>query len=174
MEHHFTHGVVKMKTSKITVVTFLAMILGFACTGMAWTGTAWARAPKSMVKTLSAQPTSNPWANRCNKARKYCEIFQQLSLQEKGSQKTQRLIEFAVGYPPDRNGQPRGVFIMPLGILLNEGTVVSIDGKPAFTFHVRYCDMGGCVAVLDLPPATLNTIRQGKVMTIALMAQNGK
>jgi invasion protein IalB len=147
----------------------LLVLIGVAGAGLAHAATS-AKAPeKAQAKT--AMPL---WAQRCEKGTKYCEVFQQLSIKKKDGKAAQRLIEFAVGYPPDKKGQARGVFILPLGTLLIQDTVVSIDGKAAFTFRVRYCDASGCVAVLDLPDATMAAIRKGKQMTVKLAAQNGQ
>jgi invasion protein IalB len=149
-----------MLAAAIVLLAGISIGIGHAATG---------------AKAVAAQKSSGPaWAQRCEKKSKYCEVFQQLSVQRKGGKQAQRLIEFAVGYPPDKKGQARGVFVLPLGMLLSNDTTVSIDGKPAFTFRVHHCDAGGCVAVLDLPASTLATLRKGRQMTVALVAQNGQ
>src|SRR4051812_853722 len=61
------------------------------------------------------------WDTRCDtpkdkKAAKYCEAFQRLSIQSKDKKDQLRLIELAIGFPPDKKGEARGVLIVPLGV----------------------------------------------------------
>lgn len=124
------------------------------------------------------------WTTRCDtlknpndknaKPVKYCEAFQRLAVSKKGQKEMQRVAEFAVGYPPDKKGNPRGVLIMPLGILLEQPLKMQLDEGKEFTFRVRYCDQTGCLAFLDLSAAKLEEFKKAEKMKITIPATNGK
>lgn len=98
-----------------------------------------------------------------------CEMFQRLSVQETG----QRVAELAIGYPQDADNA-RGVFILPLGILLPPGVTVKIDDNPPLKFDVRYCDGNGCHAHVTFNERILDMMRGGNVAMITLQSADGQ
>jgi invasion protein IalB len=124
------------------------------------------------------------WSTRCDtlkdpndknaKPVKYCEAFQRLAVTKKGEKEMRRVAEFAVGYPPEKKGEPRGVVVMPLGILLEQPLKMQLDEGKEFTFRVRYCDQSGCLAFLDLSQAKLEEFKKAQKLKINIPATNGK
>lgn len=130
-----------------------------------------------------AAADENAWANRCEDLKegekvtgKYCEAFQRLSVMQKDAdpKTAQRLAEFAIGYPPADKGKPRGVMILPLGIIVDEKVVIEIDGKESMKFAIHYCDQAGCVGLLELNAGLLDKMRKGQAMTVKTKANNGQ
>lgn len=132
-------------------------------------------------KSKTAAPAEELWAKRCEDLKdkdgktvtgQYCEVFQRLAAQEK-DKSVKRVVEFAVGYPPDEK-TARAVIALPLGILLQEPLYLQIDDKQDHEFHVRYCLADGCYAYLNLPDAVLGELQKGKKITLKSRAFNGQ
>lgn len=105
----------------------------------------------SFAVPAAAQDSSaqSAWGTRCEKDKKgvptTCEMYQRLVDVQTGM----RVAEFAIG----RNGGDgvaRGVIILPLGVMLPGGILMSIDDQDSFKFDVRYCTAQGCYAYVDL------------------------
>lgn len=110
------------------------------------------------------------WSVRCDEGKENsCEIFQRLVVKETG----QRVAEFAIGFPEDKD-VARGVVVLPLGILLTGGAVMQIDDGQAFKFDVRYCSQQGCFAFLNLDKALLDRLRNGNNATVIFKTLEGK
>jgi invasion protein IalB len=114
------------------------------------------------------------WSQRCNDKikdegtkRGRCEIFQRLIVKESGK----RFVEAAVSYPKGKT-KARGVFIVPLGILLQPGLILKVDDGKPFKFQVRYCDLDGCFGFVDLSEEILEIMRNGQKVTITFQALN--
>jgi len=124
-----------------------------------------------------AKVTGEIWSTRCDppkdKAAKYCEVFQRLSMTEKDKKEAMRVAEFAIGYPTDKKGA-RGVLILPLGILLDGPLQVQIGSGAAFTFHARFCDQGGCYSFLELGDDQIDQLKKNDKLTIQFAALNGQ
>lgn len=139
-----------------------------------------AAATKANAASAPAAPTEF-WSKRCQDLKgadgkattHYCEIFQQLSMKEKDSSKLQRIVEFAIGYPPGEK-KARGVLIMPLGVLLEEPMSLTIDDKNETKFSVRYCTGDGCFAFLTLPEDFLEKMGKGEKLSVNGKAMNGQ
>ncbi len=118
------------------------------------------------------------WNTRCQDeaAQKQCEVFQRLIVKETG----QRVVEFAIGFPDDAGGDPRGVMILPLGILLPSGTIMQVDDGAAFKFDIRFCTVDGCFAFLDMKreleggKTALDMLRKGKNAKITFQNVQGQ
>ena len=113
------------------------------------------------------------WSVRCTAAEgapaRECEIFQRLVVAKSG----QRVAEFAVGFPKDKK-EGRGVIVLPLGILLEEGIEMQVDQGQKFRFKPRYCTTEGCFAFINVDQALLDTLKSGGVMEFDAKAMNGK
>lgn len=123
-----------------------------------------------LTNNAQAQNPEN-WTVRCQDLKdsedQHCEMFQRLVMKDSG----QRLLEFAIGIPPGEK-TPRGVVVMPLGILLEPGVQLMVDDTNSFKFDVRFCDNGGCVAYLRLNDAVLNAMRRGNEGKIVFTLQS--
>ena len=115
-------------------------------------------------------PKQDAWTVRCNKgADQECEMFQRLIEKESGK----RFIELAIGYPGDSD-VARGVFILPLGLIVNEEVTFQIDDGPLYSFKVRYCLPDGCYAFIDLNDKVLADMKKGLKIELALKSYDGK
>lgn len=116
-----------------------------------------------------------PWQKRCSKPKdgkgaESCEIFQKLVVAKSGA----RFVEFAIGYPADDKKVARGVFILPLGILLENGVKMTIDDGQAFKFNVRYCDQGGCYAFISLNEQLIDLMKKGSEAKVNFVGASGQ
>jgi invasion protein IalB len=110
------------------------------------------------------------WSVRCpDKAKEKdtakCEIFSKLEVEGTKA----RIAEFAIGFPEDKTlkkGNARGVIILPLGILLQEGITMTVDeGKP-LAFTSRFCTKGGCFSFVDLDKDLIESMKKGKAINM--------
>ena len=120
----------------------------------------------------NAYAADQAWSVRCDgqvgDANSKCEMFQRLV--EKGTSK--RFAEFAIGFPEGRD-TARGALILPLGILVNEGSTIQIDDGPVFAFRVRYCVQDGCFAFIDLNEKVINEMRKGMQANLSIKTYDG-
>lgn len=114
-----------------------------------------------------------PWTVRCTAEEKTpgreCEVYQRLVVAKTG----QRVAEFAVGFPKNKK-EGRGVIILPLGILLNDGIEMQIDSGQTFKFRPRYCTNDGCFAFIDINNQLLDTLKSSSMVEFSAKAMNGK
>ena len=80
----------------------------------------------------------------------------------------QRFVEAAIGFPKDKK-TARGIFIAPLGILLQAGMQLQIDDGQVYKFQVRYCDNGGCYGYVDLNDQLLAAMGKGQKLKLKFM-----
>lgn len=166
--------------SKLFRGAVAAAVMVAGLSGAAWANTK--QAQKAELPTIASND-GKAWANRCDELKdkdgkstgKYCETFQRLSvLSGEGDKKqAQRVAEFAIGFPPADKGKASGVLILPLGIVVDGDIKVQIDAKDVMKFRVRYCDMGGCAAIMKLDGSLIDKMTKGKVMTVKAMAFSG-
>jgi invasion protein IalB len=133
------------------------------------------------TQVIAAEPAAaeKPWSVRCNKDEKgkeisepkrgNCEIFQRLVVKDTG----QRFVEVAIGFPKEKESA-RGIIVVPLGILLQPGMSMKIDGGKEYKFQARYCDNNGCFGYVDLNDALLESLRKGSKLTVSFQALNKK
>lgn len=145
-----------------------------------------AKAEKEKADTTAKPAADAPktaWQVRCEDLKKeekvvgqYCEMFQNISVTKKDADPStaQRVIEFAIGYPPSAEGKRSALVIMPLGILVNQKIDVEVDGDKKFDFNITFCDVNGCFAMLDLSDKNIDTLSKGKEMTIKAKAATGQ
>lgn len=128
----------------------------------------------------AADPAANmesAWAMRCNNEeaieaenkRGKCEIYQRQDMKESG----QRVIELAIGYPEGQDSA-RGIFILPMGILLQSGVTLTIDDGKPLAFQVRYCLPNGCYAYVSLNDEILDRLSKGNQATVGVVRANGE
>jgi invasion protein IalB len=123
------------------------------------------------AKEVPAQQVGQPWSVRCtsDKPGRECEVYQRLVVAKSG----QRVAEFAVGFPKGKQ-DGRGVIVLPLGILLEDGIVMQIDEGQKFKFKPRYCTSDGCFAFINVSAALVNALEKGNEVHFNAKALNGK
>mgnify|MGYP002850009802 CR=1 FL=1 len=109
------------------------------------------------------------WYVRCQEDPQYCEIFQALVIKESGA----RFSEIAVGFPPNEKNA-RGVIILPLEILLEEGVRMTIDDSKPYKFNFRYCGQEGCVAIVTLNDKIINQLKRGNQAVLQFKNRKGQ
>ena len=134
-------------------------------------------------KEADTQPPADPWQVRCGDVSdgqavvgKYCEMVQQIFVTQKDADPStaQRLVEVVIGYPPTEKNKASAVVILPLGILLEEENTIEVDGSKLLDFNVRYCDNGGCAAMLQLSDKDISKLSKGNEMLVKGKAANGQ
>lgn len=166
-----------MKFIALGVVLVLGAIGAFVVTSQSVVGQEEKAAAEATIKQADVPENAEAWKIRCNseeakaaeEKRGKCEVFQQLIVQES----KQRFAEFAIGFPEGQT-EARGIMILPLGILLEQGVEMKIDDQQSFKFKVRYCEPGGCAAFLSLNEQVLDMLRNGKTAKVTLQSAQGK
>jgi invasion protein IalB len=131
-------------------------------------------------KAPDNQVVERGWTQRCPEKKpdqksetKQCEIFQRIDMKES----SMRVAEFAVGFPQEKGmekGAARGVVVLPLGILLEEGVQMKIDdGKPV-SFKTRFCTNAGCFSFVMLGKDVLETMKKAKAVTFLFKTSEGQ
>lgn len=124
-----------------------------------------------VLQVSAADEEVKPWNLRCDPANeqqdKQCEIFQRLDMKETG----QRLTEFVVTKIKGEKN-PRAIIILPLGVLVEPGALLSVDDKNEMKMSVRYCVPQGCFAFMDLQKGDIKALRKGKEAKLIFVAQN--
>ena len=129
------------------------------------------------AKQSPAANMDTAWAVRCNdedslkadNKRGKCEIYQRQDMKDSG----QRVIELAIGYPEDQK-EARGIFILPMGILLEPGVKLTIDDGKPLAFQVRYCLPNGCYAYVSLNDDLLKHLSNGTQASVEIVRANGE
>ncbi len=127
-------------------------------------------------ETAQAGPANGLlWSKRCDKPKTegsapYCEVFQKLS----ETKTKQRFLEFALGYSAGREKPITGVMILPLGVMLQSGGTIQVDDKTLKAFAINTCLPEGCVAQMELDPAFLDEMTQGKTLHVKFADAKGK
>lgn len=133
-------------------------------------------AEKSSAETKDAAPSvvERGWALRCPEEqkdkKKQCEVFQRLDMKDSSAA---RVAEFAVGFP-DKKEPARGVVILPLGILLEQGVSMKIDDGKPFVFKTRYCTNAGCFSYVNLDKTLLGSLKKGKAVAFQFKSATGQ
>lgn len=164
--------------------THILALIGLAVVSLAVAGPVYAKDEAKKEKPAVSAP-KDAWLTRCDKVKleekapeqEYCEAFQNLSVvkenKETKAKTTQRLAEFAIGFPPGQK-KPRGVLILPLGVLVEENMQMTIDGKNDVNFRVRYCTPDGCFAFLTMPDSILEKMSKGEKLMLKAKAFTGQ
>lgn len=111
------------------------------------------------------------WASRCETGSndQVCYIEQNLV---SGKENKQRVLGIQFGY---YNQKVIGNFILPLGVLLQHGVKIIVDG---FEFSQRipytYCHQTGCSASFQLDDKMIEMLKKGKTLEVSAKSLNGK
>jgi invasion protein IalB len=117
----------------------------------------------------SISETYGDWTVSCRllEGQKQC-----LLLQAQGDTQTkQRIFEIELRTPKD--GKTEGTILMPLGLKLDSGAILSLDDKDLGQgLHFSTCTPQGCLLPVSLQTATTEVMKKGKVLTVASLNLN--
>jgi invasion protein IalB len=179
----------KLNKSMLKYVVAGVLVLGAAAVAISNISPQSANAQDGTTQAASSQSAAQigadmaanmetAWAVRCNEGveaeaaeskRGKCEMFQRQDIKETG----ERIIEFAIGYPEEEN-LARGIFILPTGILLQEGMQLRIDEHEPMQFHARYCVPNGCIAYVAMDEALIAKMEKGQNAFVDVLQIGGQ
>jgi len=147
-----------MKT--ISKAAALGLLLTVATVG----GAAWAQTPPA-----AAGPV---WSRQCVKSPQGTDVcfLQQFVI---AMPQKKALLKAVFSYLGPK-GAPRLELTAPLGIMLQPGLTLAIDGHAPFTVPLALCQTGGCETVIDLDQQALNQFRYGKVAVVRYVTEDRK
>ena len=130
------------------------------------------------AKAKSPEIVESGWSKRCStdqkSGKKQCEIFQRLGVKDAST----RVAEFAVGFPPAAEGQEkgaaRGVVVLPLGILLDDGIGMKIDDSKPYNFKIHFCNNSGCYGYIDMKKDFLDSMKKAKAVYFFCKSTDGQ
>lgn len=127
-----------------------------------------ASAQQTTTTTSDPQPQQQAaWAVQCrSEARSAplaCSMEQRIVRRETGQQVARLQIQVARTEPR----VPSFVIQLPLGLSIQEGISVSVDGQEPTRFDIRTCDASGCYATGGLPDPLLDSFRIGKQVAMS-------
>ncbi|MGQ0656822.1 MAG: invasion associated locus B family protein [Chromatiales bacterium] len=109
------------------------------------------------------------WAIKCEKPEaqdkdktEVCYAFQNVVTKEKN----QRVLNFAVGYPP-KIEVPVALITLPLGIALPPGASLTVDEDQPIRFPIERCEPNGCRAGLKLEKLLLEKLTRASKVQIS-------
>ncbi len=97
----------------------------------------------------------------------HCAVVQKVAVAETG----QRVIEFSVSNVKN-NDNDRGVMILPLGVLVQNEIVMTIDEGVSYGFKINHCNSQGCFAYLDMSPEMIKELKRGNELNIYMVDSN--
>jgi invasion protein IalB len=93
--------------------------------------------------------------------------------QDQTQQNGQRLLAVEMQMRPD--GSAIATFLLPFGIVLDSGITPNVDDQPPLKpVRFRTCLPTGCVALLQIDPATLAKLRAGSRLNLKVTADPDK
>ncbi|QQG36996.1 MAG: invasion associated locus B family protein [Micavibrio aeruginosavorus] len=141
--------------------SFKYSLLSFLCYAAAVPASVWAQTPDA----------GSAWVKRCEGQgrEQVCEMVYRLMEQDSGT----RVLEFAIGFSSQKDSA-RAVLIAPLGVELEQGFTITVDGKDNMAVKPRYCLSDGCYAFLLLPPDVLAILKKGKEAVLSFNTFDGQ
>jgi len=125
------------------------------------------------LKDVHGQNASvnSAWVYRCadGTSSHQCEIAQRISVAETG----QRIVEFVISYISGQE-YPRGVVILPLGVLVQQPILLQVEGGQKYAFNVNHCEANGCVGYLDIVPDMLSSFQKGEELALVVANAQGQ
>ena len=121
---------------------------------------------------------SNPevhgdWLVRCsgdNGVAAVCEAYRNLYL----TQNEQRILHIAVGHDAEQEDAAVAILIAPLGVALQPGMSLAIDGGAASEFAYMNCTADGCRVRAPLGSDMLAAMRAGVEMQVTIAEVSGR
>lgn len=113
------------------------------------------------------------WAVVCpkpdNKEASGCEAILRVTASETG----QQVLRVSVLRIPESE-HPLGVFVLPLGFLLQQGVLLSVDEKEIGRLPVQRCEPAGCLAPLIINDDLQSFFKAGKSAELKLFNAQGQ
>lgn len=109
------------------------------------------------------------WSLRCVRAPEGqpdpCELYQLLT-DENGNE----VAEFSIiPLPEGRDAVAGATIVAPLGTLLSEDVVISVDGAEARRYRFTVCNQAGCAAQFGLTQTQLDQMKRGNRATVRVV-----
>jgi invasion protein IalB len=141
-------------------------------------------APASTNQRVAAQPataaplpngassineTYGDWIVDCRlvEGQKQCVL-----LQAQGNNQTKQRI-FEIQLRPPKDGKTEGTILMPFGLKLDSGAILSLDDKDLGEgLHFSTCLPQGCLLPVSFQTATVDAMKKGKTLTVASLNLN--
>jgi len=117
--------------------------------------------------------TYGAWDIRCASDSGVC-VMHQVGKGSQGNNVLEVRIRKLQGVTAD-NGQtvPAAIQVAaPLGVLLQQGVRISVDGGNAFALPFQLCVQGGCISRSALNNTQLEQMKRGRIATFTLAAAN--
>lgn len=110
-------------------------------------------------------------SNQLQSEQLLCEVSQSIVLRQ-GNQ-SQRVATASINRVAGKS-ETNAAFTLPYGVSLQEPVKVLIDDKQVGALTWQSCDAGGCYADAKVDAAWLKALRNGKTMTAAFKARDGR
>lgn len=119
------------------------------------------------------------WGLVCSKgeqedAKESCNLFQVATMSQNQGEETaetaqpQRVLLTRIGYLPE-NENPVMFVTTPLGILLQPGVRVDVEGHEPIGIPLQRCDAGGCLAYVVLEQPFIDAMKKGTEAKVTFM-----
>lgn len=102
------------------------------------------------------------WTVECRKApdeQTYCAAIQRLAHQAEGQEEALPVLRVLVRPGPE--GKPGGLLTAPLGVDLQFGIELSVDGSDPLNYSFRHCDKAGCHAPMEFSNGMFEQLKAG-------------
>lgn len=130
--------------------------------------------------TQKTQPDNKPkvkvtkhqdWTVRCQESgQKQCEMTQLI----KSPDNDKPIMRVLMGYPPQTQGKPAMIIIVPLGTRLPAGLQVSVDNGQAYNYPFQVCLQEGCRAAFKVSDALLGQLKNGHSATVSIVGPKNR
>lgn len=147
---------------------FPAILLGTICL-LSFTGTTMAQDSSAASGQSNVEITHyQDWTVRC-KTSAQCQMTQLVKNPETG----RPVMRVVMGYPP-RINRPALIFLLPLGVGLPPGVVLTVNGSQTYHFPYKVCMEQGCRASLVVDDTLLAKLKNGIKAKVRLAGPQGK
>src|SRR5699024_2842996 len=111
------------------------------------------------------------WEVRCPKsdASLPCEMTQLVQ----NPDNDQPIMRVVMGYPAETNGKPAMILLLPLGVRLDAGVKLAVDGHQVDHFPFQVCFEQGCQTAFQLEDSVLNRMKNGNKATVSVVDPSG-
>jgi len=161
---------------------FSGLIAGFAALSLVATPALAAPAEKSAAATQQKADPNKPmqpsetkefgdWSVRCYpvSSPSPCEMVELLVNKKTG----RRVLSILIAYIPSRDQHVMQIGL-PLGVMLQNGAVLSSDTFTSDVLHFRRCDMQGCYVETPIPNASLSALARATKAQMQIVSVDGK
>ena len=124
---------------------------------------------KGSVRPDASSETFGSWVLRCGQTGRGCYLYQTLARKKDRA----RLARVTIFSPRTKNGKLKLRVLLPLGIGLAKGTMLSVDKAASRKVPYFACWRRGCVAELTVPSLFERRLRVGSNLTVTAFAIKG-